>query len=92
MLSSKRRGIVLVISSPSGAGKTTICKKLIKEIKGVTLSISATTRKKRKNEIHGKDYFFKTKSDFKKLMTYYDVPEFSINAEYPYLYINQSFQ
>ena len=33
MLNSKRRGIVLVISSPSGAGKTTICKKLIKEIK-----------------------------------------------------------
>jgi guanylate kinase len=55
MLNSKRRGIVLVISSPSGAGKTTICKKLIKEIKGVTLSISATTRKKRKNEIHGKE-------------------------------------
>ena len=48
MLNSKRRGIVLVISSPSGAGKTTICKKLIKEIKGVTLSISATTRKKKK--------------------------------------------
>ena len=64
MLNSKRRGIVLVISSPSGAGKTTICKKLIKEIKGVTLSISATTRKKRKNEIHGKYYFFKNNEEF----------------------------
>jgi len=68
MLNSKRRGIVLVISSPSGAGKTTICKKLIKEIKGVTLSISATTRKKRKNEIHGKDYFFKNNEDFLEMI------------------------
>ena len=68
MLNSKRRGIVLVISSPSGAGKTTICKKLITEIKGVTLSISATTRKKRKNEIHGKDYFFKNNEEFLEMI------------------------
>ena len=58
MLIKKRRGLVLVISSPSGAGKTTLCKKIIAEVEGVSLSISATTRKKRKNEIDGKDYFF----------------------------------
>ena len=67
MLNNKRRGLVLVISSPSGAGKTTICKKIIDEVKGVTLSISATTRKKRKGEIDGKDYFFKSHQEFSEM-------------------------
>ena len=68
MLNNKRRGLVLVISSPSGAGKTTICKKIIDEIEGVTLSISATTRKKRKGEIDGKDYFFKNLQEFSEML------------------------
>ena len=68
MLNNKRRGIVLVISSPSGAGKTTICKKLINEVEGVSLSISATTRKKRKSEIHGKDYLFKNDKEFSEML------------------------
>ena len=68
MLNNKRRGLVLVISSPSGAGKTTICKKIIDEIEGVTLSISATTRKKRKSEIDGKDYFFKNLQEFSEML------------------------
>ena len=54
------KGLVLVISSPSGAGKTTICKKLIDEVDGVDLSVSVTTRKKRREEIEGKHYFFKS--------------------------------
>ena len=66
MLNSKRRGIVLVISSPSGAGKTTICKKLIKEIKGVSLSISATTRKKEKMKFMEKIIFLKIMKNFWK--------------------------
>ena len=68
MLNNKRRGLVLVISSPSGAGKTTICKKIINEIEGVALSISATTRKKRKGEIDGKDYFFKDYHEFLEML------------------------
>ncbi|MDC1023039.1 guanylate kinase [Alphaproteobacteria bacterium] len=68
MLNNIRRGLVLVISSPSGAGKTTICKKIINEINGVALSVSATTRKKRKNEIHGKDYFFKSDQEFSAML------------------------
>ncbi|MDC0457191.1 guanylate kinase [Alphaproteobacteria bacterium] len=68
MLNNKRRGLVLVISSPSGAGKTTLCKKIINEVKGVTLSISATTRKKRKGEIDGKDYFFKNHQEFSQML------------------------
>ncbi len=67
MINDDRKGLVLVISSPSGAGKTTICKKLINEVQGVKLSISVTTRKKRNNEIDGKDYFFKNSIEFSKM-------------------------
>ena len=63
-----RKGLVLVISSPSGAGKTTICKKLIQEVDGIDLSVSVTTRKIRKDEIEGKDYFFRNHSEFETLV------------------------
>ena len=59
-----RRGFVLVISSPSGAGKTTICKKIIEEIDSIELSVSVTTRKKRKDEIDGTDYYFRNDTEF----------------------------
>jgi len=49
---------IIIISSPSGAGKTTICKSLLKKIDNVKLSISYTTRPKRNNEKNEKDYFF----------------------------------
>ncbi len=62
-----RFGALIVISSPSGAGKTTICKKLISEDKNLYLSVSVTTRKKRKKETEGIDYFFYSKNDFLKL-------------------------
>ena len=55
---------LIIISSPSGAGKTTLCKLLIKKMKNIDLSISYTSRKKRLNEIHGKDYFFISKKKF----------------------------
>ena len=67
MSNNIRRGLVLVISSPSGAGKTTICKKIIKEVDGIDLSVSVTTRQKRKDEINGKDYFFRSEKEFKTL-------------------------
>ena len=63
-----RKGLVLVISSPSGAGKTTICKKIIQEVDGIDLSVSVTTRKIRKDEIEGKDYFFRNDSEFETLV------------------------
>ena len=58
---------IIIISSPSGAGKTTICKYLLKKMKNIELSISHTTRQKRINEINGKDYFFIKKDEFMKL-------------------------
>ena len=67
-MSINNKGLVLVISSPSGAGKTTICKKLIDNTVGIELSVSVTTRKKRKDEIDGKHYFFKNDNEFKKII------------------------
>ena len=58
---------LIIISSPSGAGKTTLCKLLLKKMKNISLSISYTSRNKRLNEIDGKDYYFVTEKKFKKL-------------------------
>ena len=67
MAKIKKEGVLLVISSPSGTGKTTICKKLLEYDKNIHLSVSVTTRKKRKNEVEGVDYYFKSKKDFLNL-------------------------
>jgi guanylate kinase len=53
-----RRGLMLVLSSPSGAGKTTLSHKLLSEDIGLTLSISVTTRTKRRGEVDGRHYHF----------------------------------
>jgi len=53
-----RRGLMLVLSSPSGAGKTTLSRKLLDADPGVELSVSVTTRKQRPGEIDGRDYHF----------------------------------
>ena len=67
MVKNKNEGVLLVISSPSGTGKTTICKKLLEYDKNIHLSVSVTTRKKRKNEVEGIDYYFKSEKDFLNL-------------------------
>jgi guanylate kinase len=54
----ERRGLMFVLSSPSGAGKTTLSRMLIAETPGLQMSVSATTRPKRPGEVDGKDYFF----------------------------------
>ena len=58
----------MVLSSPSGGGKTTICQEILKKHKDYLYSISATSRKKRKNEKEGKDYFFLSESQFKQII------------------------
>ena len=60
------KGILIVISSPSGAGKTSICKKLLEIDNKIRPSISVTTREPRRSEINGVDYIFTTIEDFKK--------------------------
>ncbi|MGC6536677.1 MAG: guanylate kinase [Candidatus Puniceispirillaceae bacterium] len=60
----KRRGLMLVLSSPSGAGKTSISRQLLASESELTLSVSATTRKRRPGEIDGKDYHFTDLTSF----------------------------
>tara|TARA_Y200000002_G_scaffold295805_1_gene250309 strand:- start:442 stop:1077 length:636 start_codon:yes stop_codon:yes gene_type:complete len=66
-MSSKNDGIIVILSSPSGAGKTTLVK-LLSEKKRFKVSISHTTRQPRSNEINGKDYFFVDDNEFKTLI------------------------
>ncbi len=60
----KRRGLMLVLSSPSGAGKTTISRALLQEDDHLVMSVSATTRPRRPGEEHGRDYYFIEPVDF----------------------------
>ena len=62
---TEQKGILIIISSPSGAGKTSICKKLLEVDKKLKPSVSVTTRKPRKNEKDGIDYIFTSDEDFK---------------------------
>ena len=62
-----RRGLMLVISSPSGAGKTTLARRLLANDGNSSLSISVTTRPPRDGEVHGRDYIFVSREEFEKL-------------------------
>ena len=67
-MAEKKRGMMFVLSSPSGVGKTTLTKKIEKNNPGFIISISHTTRTPRLNEINGKDYHFVTKEKFNHLI------------------------
>jgi guanylate kinase len=62
-----RRGLLLVLSSPSGAGKTTLARRLLEADTGIRMSVSVTTRKARRGEIEGVDYIFVDKLEFERL-------------------------
>ena len=65
-MTSSDGGIMLILSSPSGAGKTTITKKIQQKYQSFKISVSHTTRKPRPNEVEGIDYFFVDHEEFKK--------------------------
>ncbi len=63
----KRRGLMLVLSSPSGAGKTTISRRLLERDANIAMSVSVTTRPKRPGEVQGRDYHFIDPSKFEEM-------------------------
>jgi len=65
----KREGIILIISAPSGAGKTTLCHDLLKRFPNMRESISYTTRTPRNGEVHGVDYYFVSTEEFQWMVT-----------------------
>jgi guanylate kinase len=73
----RRRGLMLVLSSPSGAGKTTLSRRLLEVDPSVALSISVTTRTKRSGEIDGRDYHFIDKPRFNQMVKNGDLLEWA---------------
>ena len=67
-MATEKKGMMFILSSPSGVGKTTLTKKIAKNNTNFKISISHTTRKPRSNEVHGKDYFFVNDEEFKNLI------------------------
>lgn len=64
---SGRRGIPIVVAAPSGAGKTTVCRRLVEDDPRLVFSVSHTTRPRRSGESHGVDYHFVSRAEFEKL-------------------------
>lgn len=62
------KGLLLVVSGPSGAGKGTVCKSLLEQQKDIMLSVSATTRAPREGELHGVNYYFLSKEEFQSMI------------------------
>lgn len=83
MTEATPRGILVIISSPSGAGKTTLARRLLTEFPRVEFSVSYTTRKPRKNEVEGRDYHFVNDQQFDRMI---DAGEF---AEWAHVHGNR---
>lgn len=72
-----RRGLMLVLSSPSGAGKTSISRRILAEDNDLELSVSATTRKRRPGEVEGEDYHFVTAENFHLMINNREMLEYA---------------
>ncbi len=66
--SSNKPGQLIIVSAPSGAGKTSLCKKVVEQVKDVKISISYTTRSCRNDEVEGQDYYFIDKAQFSAMI------------------------
>jgi len=65
---NSQKGMLVVISGPSGVGKGTICRELLRRFKDIEYSVSATTRQPRTGEVHGREYLFYSKEEFRQLI------------------------
>jgi guanylate kinase len=74
----ERRGLMFVLSSPSGAGKTTLSRMLVSETPALQMSVSATTRTKRPGEVDGKDYYFVNQSEFDAMLAKNELLEWAM--------------
>ncbi|CCE07086.1 Guanylate kinase (GMP kinase) [Bradyrhizobium sp. STM 3843] len=73
----ERRGLMFVLSSPSGAGKTTLSRLLIERMPGLNMSVSVTTRPMRPGEVEGRDYYFVDKIRFEEMVKRHDLLEWA---------------
>ena len=84
MTLESNKGSIIVISAPSGTGKTTIIRRILSVFPLVVFSVSATTRKKREHEIEGVDYFFISEEEFKKKIQNNEFVEWELFYDYYY--------
>jgi guanylate kinase len=78
-----RRGLLLLVSSPAGAGKTSLTRSLVADHSDLTLSISATTRDPRPGEAEGREYFFKSRAEFEAMIAAGEFLEWAtVNGNY----------
>lgn len=78
------KGILFVLSAPSGAGKTTLCRALEKKHARVRYSVSCTTRRPRPGEINGRDYLFLTEEEFKRRIKAHEFLEWALVHDHYY--------
>lgn len=81
---ASRRGMMFVLSSPSGAGKTTMSRKLLEQERGITLSVSVTTRPPRPGEVHGRDYYFVDDAKFQAMVSAGELLEHALVFDHYY--------
>ncbi len=71
-------GLLIIISAPSGTGKSTLCRKLINDLPNACYSVSVTTRNPRRGEVQGKDYFFVSRNEFKQKIKRGELAEWAL--------------
>jgi guanylate kinase len=79
-----RKGSIIVISAPSGTGKTTIVRRILNDFPEIVFSVSATTRKKREHEVEGVDYFYISEEEFKEKIQNNEFVEWELFYDYYY--------